>query len=296
MSSSRNYIVYTFPWNENNGGVIFMHHLVHELNRLGERAFLWKAKPVYKLSRRDRLRSWLKPETMITSPFLDTPVACHRDLTAETIVVYPEIVMGNPLGAQNVTRWLLYTPGGLHPYHFETDELFFRAGPMSDLPEVTGGAPDLYLWKMNPAYFNEERSDRKGICYMVRKGNSKPRIAATESKDAVQVDGMSHTQLNEIFNRYETFYSYDEATMYSQFAAVSGCTSIVVPGMFNSREEWVAQHPNGKFGIAYGDSKVEIEHARSTQHLLLEDMQKKEDESLKTVLNFVNLTRKRFWL
>ena len=42
-----NYIVYTFPWDENNGGVIFMHNLVHELNQLGQNALLWKAEPIY---------------------------------------------------------------------------------------------------------------------------------------------------------------------------------------------------------------------------------------------------------
>ena len=295
MSSKRNYIIYTFPWNENNGGVIFMHHLVHELNRLGERAFIWKAKPFYKQSFRNRLRGWLKPEPMVTNPVLDTPVASKRNLTIDSIVVYPELVYGNPLNAQHVTRWLLYKPGLLNPYKFGPQEMFFRVGAISDIEEITGGAPDLLMWKINPAYRNEERSDRKGVCYMVRKEKDKRRIPATEDEGAVQIDGLSHPQLNEIFNRCETFYSYDEATMYSQFAALCGCTSVVVPGMFNSREEWVTHHPNGKFGIAYGDSAAEIEHARSTQHMLLEDLQKKEDESLKTVLNFVDLTHKRFW-
>lgn len=166
---------------------------------------------------------------------------------------------------------------------------------MSDLPEVTAGAPDLYLWKINPAYRNENRPDRKGVCFLVRKGEKKSRIPETETAEAIQVDGMSHEKMNEVFNRCDIFYSYDEATMYSQFAAICGCTSVVVPGMFSSREEWAASHPNGKYGIAYGNSPAELDHARKTQPLLLEDMRKKEEESLETVKNFIRLTKQRFW-
>lgn len=272
-----------------------MHNLVHELNCLGEKAFLWKAQPIYKQGRRQRLRSWLSPEPMTTNPVLDTPVARQKDLTENSIVVYPELVQGNPLRAQHVVRWLLYKPGLLHPYSFGSDELFFRAGAVSDLPELTGGAPDLYLWKINPAYRDENRPNRKGTAYMVRKGKEKPRIPETESENAIQVDGMSHKQLNEVFNDCDTFYSYDEATMYSQFAAICGCTSVVVPGMFGSREEWVAKHPKGKYGIAYGNTPAELEHARTTRHLLLEDLRKKEEAGLATVSDFVKLTREQFW-
>jgi len=295
LSDKRNYIVYTFPWNENNGGVIFMHNLVHELNRMGERAFLWKAAPIYEPGLRQRLRSWLRPDPMVTNPLLNTPVARRRDLSADSIVVYPELVRGNPLKARYVVRWLLYKPGALHPFDFGKDEMFFRVGAMSDLPEITGGAPDLLMWKINPVYRNENRPDRQGVCYIVRKGKAKPRIPETENPDAIRIDGLSHAEANEIFNRCETFYSYDEATMYSQFAAICGCTSVVVPGMYGSREEWAAQHPNGRFGIAYGTHPTELEHARATRHLLVEDMRRKEEESFETVGTFVRLTRQRFW-
>lgn len=295
MANKRNFIVYTFPWDENNGGVIFMHNLVHELNRMGERAFLWKAAPFFKDGVRQRIRNWLRPEAMLTNPLLNTPVAQHENLAADSIVVYPELVRGNPLKAQHVVRWLLYKPGLLHPFDFGPDEMFFRVGQITDMPEITGGAPDLLMWKINPVYRNEGRPDRRGVCFMVRKGKDKPRIPETQAPDAIPMDGLSHAEMNEIFNRCETFYSYDEATMYSQYAAICGCTSVVVPGMFTSREAWVSHHAQGKFGIAYGTHPVEFDHARATRHLLLEDLRRKEEESLETIRNFVGLTRQRFW-
>lgn len=295
MASKRNYIIYTWPWSETNGGVMFMHHLAHELNQMGEQALLWRIGPIIPLGPRGWLRWRLGRGPMLTNPHLDTPIARRRDLTAESIVIYPELAPGNPLKAANVVRWLLYKPGLRHPYEFGPDEMFFRAGAMSDLPEITGGAPDLYLWKINPVYRNENRLDRKGVCYLVRKGDVKPRIPETETAEAIQVDGMSHEEMNEVFNRCDTFYSYDEATMYSQFAAIAGCTSIVVPGLFKSREEWAAQHAKARYGVAYGNSPSELEHARSTRDQMIKDMRDREAQSVDTVHNFVDLTKRRFW-
>lgn len=296
-NTERNYLIVTWPWSETNGGVMFLHQLAHTLNQMGERALLWRIGPIKKrMSPREWLHYFRHYEwRMKTNPDLDTPIARRRDLTRNSVVVYPELLPGNPLGAKNVVRWLLYRPGLAHPYEFGKDEMFFRVDKIMDLPELTGGAPDLYLWKINPAYRNENRPDRKGACYLLRKGFQKPRIPETEAADAICVDGMSHEQMNDVFNRCEVFYSYDEATMYSQFAAISGCTSVVVPGLFPSREAWVAEHPNGRYGIAYGSDPSEMEHARATRHLLIENMRKREAEGVETVRRFIDLTHRRFW-
>lgn len=293
--TGRNYIIVTWPWSETKGGVIFLHQLAHTLNELGEKALLWHIGPIVPLGLRGKLRYWRERGPMTTHPDLNTPVATRRDLTKDSIVVYPELLPGNPLKAKNVVRWLLYKPGLRHPYEFGPDEMFFRVDEIMDLPEVTGGAPDLNLWKINPVYRNENRPDRKGVCYLVRKGDQKPRIPETEFADAIQVDGMSHEKMNEVFNRCDTFYSYDEASMYSQFAGIAGCTSIVVPGLFGSREEWAAQHPNGLYGIAYGNSPSELEHARATRDLMIKNMRNREAEGVDTVRRFVELTKQRFW-
>jgi hypothetical protein len=172
--------------------------------------------------------------------------------------------------------------------------MFVRAAPLFDIPEITGGASDLVAWRFNRAYRNENRTDRQGVCYMLRKGRTKPRIPATEVASAIQVDGLSHTELNDVFNRCETFYSYDEATMYSQYAAVCGCTSIVVPGMFRDREEWVKSHKFGRFGIAYGASDEELQHARATRETVAQVLQDQENESIESVKAFVSRVNERF--
>lgn len=294
-SPDRNYIIVTWPWSETKGGVIFLHQLAHTLNELGERALLWRVGPIIPLGPKGWLRYWLSRGPMLTNPALNTPIARRSDLTKDSIVIYPELVPGNPLKAKNVVRWLLYKPGLLQPYEFGPDEMFFRVDEIMDMPELTGGAPDLHLWKINPIYRNEGRLDRSNVCYTLRKGAQKSRIPETEVDGAICIDHLKHAQINDIFNRCHTFYSYDEATMYSQFAVIAGCTSVVVPGLFASRQEWAAQHPNGRYGIAYGTDPAELDHARATAPQLITNMQAREAEGVDTVRRFVDLTRQRFW-
>ena len=291
---AKNYIVVAPAFNENNGGAIFLHNLVHELNGRGERALLWPMGPRRKLNRYRSFFHWfLKRRQMKTNPDLDTPLARWSDLTPDSIVIYAEIIMGNPLGARNVVRWLLYRPGLRQPYDFGPDEMFFSAGPMSDIQLITGGAPELFLWGVNHTYRNENRPDRNGVCYIVRKGNLKPRIPETEAPDAIDIYGMTHAEINDVFNRCHTFYSYDEATMYSQYAAVAGCTSVVIPGLYESRDEWAQNHKLGRYGVAYGLD--DVAHAEATRHKVLDLLLAHEAEGKATVENFVTLTKERFW-
>ena len=292
MSTPRlTYVVYAPSFSENNGGAIFMHELVRTLTELGERAVLWPMGPVYDLGVRGRMKRFFHPKPYVTAPGLEDQVARESDLDGGSVVVYPELVRGNPLKARNVVRWLLYKPGVLHPFEFGADELFFRVGEFCDVPEITGGAPDLLLWKINSVYRNENRSFRKGACFIVRKGREKPRIAETEA-GAICIDGMSHKEINEVFNSCDTFYSYDEATMYSQYAAICGCVSVIIPGMYPSRAAWVESHELGRYGVAYGLN--DIEHALMTRHLVHDLLRGEEEKGRETVRGFIALTRERF--
>ena len=291
------YLVVAPPYSPDQGGAIFLHQLVHALNQLGAPAALWPIRQLARHQLLDRARDLLRrpsrlwrPPAFATSPALDTPVATPAQLTRDSIVVYPEIVLGNPLKARHVVRWLLYRPGLRDPYQFGPDEMFFRAGEMSDLPDLTGGAPDLFLWALNPAYRDEGRTDRKGACFLVRKGDQKPRIPQTEG--AIQIDGLPHEEIAAIFNRCEVFYSYDEASFYSQYAAICGCRSVVVPGLYPSRQDWVREHPVAEFGVAYGLD--DLAHADATRHRVIDLLRAKEAAGLETVRTFITLTAARF--
>ena len=285
------YRVVAPSYHENSGGTIFLHELVHALRSKGEDAAVVPMEPVYRRRLIKRLFTPEKPTPYLTDPKLDTPVDHTPEMTPTTVAMYPEMVRGNPLGAPHVARWLLYTPGKRHPFEFTENEMFFRVDEFADLPDLTGGAPDLFMWKVNRTYHNENRPDRKGACFIVRKWRDGPRHPVTEN--AIQLDGMSHAEINEIFNRCDTFYSYDDATMYSQYAAIAGCLSVVIPSGEGSRDEMLANHMLGRYGIAYGFEDEKIAHARATAHLVQGLLEEREAAGLATVDRFIEITKAR---
>lgn len=291
QSAPVKYLVMSPEYNESSGGCIFLHELVHTLRSKGEDAALVPMGFVYPRRLIKRVGDLVKPPGYATNPALDTPVEHKPRMTPQTVAMYPEMVRGNPLGAAHVARWLLYTPGVRHPYEFTENEMYFRVDEFADLPDLTGGAPDLFMWKVNRTYRNENRPDRKGACFIVRKWKDGPRHPVTDS--AIQLDGKSHEEINEIFNRCDTFYSYDDATMYSQYAAISGCLSVVIPSGDGSRDEMLANHMLGRYGIAYGFEDEKIAHARATAHLVQGLLEEREKAGLATVDRFIEITKAR---
>lgn len=291
MTSCPTYIVYAPPYDANNGGAIFLHRLVDVLRRSGERAFLWPMAPLQRQGIRNRLRKLVRSDDFTVASEMNTPVATRGDLGQDSIVVYPEIVSGNPLRAKNVVRWLLYKPGALQgPIKYGADEMFFTASPFADDIGLTGGAQSLFLWSINSSYCDLGKHNRSGSCYMMRKGHERPIVHDLEASR--RVDGLSHGELALIFNECETFYCYDDATMYSHYAAICGCLSIVIPWRYDSRKDWVRDRPIARYGIAYGFD--DIEHARATRHLVYDYLKEKEQEGLETAASFIVTTKKRF--
>jgi len=265
MESLR-YVVVSPSYSETNGGAIVLHKLCHLLNELGEDAVV---RPMLRHSKgglRNRIGKGLKSERFATDPTLRTPVIRDNSARPDDIVVYPEIVPGNPLKAHHVVRWLLNKPG----FRGRTivpgpNDLFFTFDDFCDHPALTGGSPPiLFLFSVNPEYRLINTEPRSGSCYMMRKGKGRPLVH--NDTESICVDGLSHREMAEVFNRVERFYCYDEVTMYSQYAAVCGCISIVIPERFSRREEWATAHPLARYGVAYGLD--DIDHAVATRHLV----------------------------
>lgn len=112
MSSPPQFVIVAPRYLTNSYGVQVMHRLCHTLNELGLSAvmmFNWKDES-------GRIQVGFQgPEW--THPQLKTPVLapCDRRFFDNVIVVYPESIGGNPLGAPKVIRYFLnkecYFPG-----------------------------------------------------------------------------------------------------------------------------------------------------------------------------------------
>ncbi|MCP5162586.1 MAG: hypothetical protein H6999_02640 [Hahellaceae bacterium] len=287
------FIIYAPPYNEDSGGSIVLHKLCHVLNDIGYPAYLYPNQHGTKSTRLKQFRSLFRKKPYTTFPAYNTPVATRSMLNKDAIVIYPETDYGNPLGAHNVVRWLLHKPG------FHTGEVKFGENELiyvfDDYCVEPGYNIDpnnkLFVLSVNPAYHQEGVSTtREGSCYMLRKAKGTPLVH--DQTHSIPVDGLSHAETAEIFRKTKYFYCYDEFTLYSQFAALCGCISVVIPKAFPTRDAWVEKHPISRFGIAYGTD--DIAHAVATQDKVAEYFNNLETESRETVLRFAQNSRSHF--
>ncbi len=299
---TRKFIVYAPSYDEKSGGAIALHKLCHVLNQIGEQAFLYPLIPSFELnfSNIEEVGLFIRnmydianPATYRINPELPSPViAAHPRFKAgdDFVVVYPEIVFGNPLGARNVVRWFLHNPG----FHsgkvfYGPGELYFRFGSyFGDFkyPGSTTAAPFLRithtpfeLYHLRP---EDDRKPRSGVAYCLRKGRHRP--IAPELREAILIDDKTHAEVAQIFKSAKTFVSYDTHTLYSRLAAIAGCDSIVVPLEGVGKDEWLPD-PADRFGIAYGFD--DLDYARRTRGQLVEAMRADETRTLDAARDFV---------
>ncbi len=114
---SRSYIIWTPPLS-GSAGVRGLYRLAESLSQRGYKVWLW---------------SW-GDKRQPDFEYLDELSAVNQ---AEDVVVYPEIVSGNPLRVRHVARWVLFFPGRLggekvyHPSEkiFTWCELYYPGAP-----------------------------------------------------------------------------------------------------------------------------------------------------------------------
>lgn len=284
------FIIYTPFYDPDSGGVIVLHKLAQLLKQIGMDVYLWHEANPYSISSlkqlERKLRYWRRRFTqphLFTSPY-SLPLARKEDVQ-DAIVLYPEVVAGNPLKAKRVVRWLLYKAGehtGVIDY--SPDDLFFYYLKEYDYPKLNR-FPDNQLFVaeyFSDIYRQTNFGPRHGSCFMVRKG--KNRVHDRHPSDAIQVDGLSHKEIAECFNRCEYFFSYDLYTMYSTYASICGCKSVVIPIEGISMEKWHVA-PEGRFGVAYGID--DVPRAEATRENMLKQMRLLENNNVVSVKFFI---------
>lgn len=287
------FIIVTPGYDDNSGGIVVLHQLCDRLNNLGYDASLWPFyKPVFDSHHPFQgiyrflkyFRKTLKYGYKKNSK-LDTPTATYSDIR-DAIIVYPEVVVGNPLGAPRVVRWLLHKPGFNNggKIEFGSNDLFFYYDKTFDDSRFNSQPENLLhiISQRSDSYTITNHGEREGSCYLLRKGYKRPLLHDTAN--TVLVDGMSHEETATVFNQMKFCISYDPYTMYSVYAAMCGCIPIIVPEEGIAKEEWQSTEEN-RYGMAYGFD--DIEYAVQTRSLLLKRLEKQERESNHSVEQFV---------
>ena len=263
-----NFIVWCpMAYTENSGGILALHRLAHNLAVCGEKSFI-----TTKNKRADYLGNQITEEEAVAMQ--------------DKIVIYPEVLYGNPYKSDKVVRWLLNTRGVI-PFKVGDGEdgendLVYKwssAYKADDESKVVGylTAIDNHL----DIFYNQHK-ERKGDCYIVRKGKN----THVHSGDAINIeDYQNNKYLSDVFNRCERFICYDNACYLVVLAALCGCLPIVIPNGKFTKQEWYNSLPSYKYGIAYGFD--EIQHAIDTKYMVRENLIYIEQESLTQTREFI---------
>jgi len=292
------YVIFACGFDENKGGTIALHRLCDLINSLGGEAYLWPCtKPL--LERHRPIRSLLRlikyylfhgTKKYRTNEHFDTPIADKSKLQ-HAIVVYPEVIRGNPLNADKVVRWFMHKPGFLRSgvTYGQNDLYFYFNDSFNDRRLNLHPGHKLHVtYVMDHIYRQFNFGERSGTCYMLRKG--KDRRIVHDLEDSVLVDGLSHEEMAKVFNSVKTYISYDTYTYYSVYAAMCGCLSIVVPEEGVSKKDWFGS--DGPYGVAYGFD--DVDWAVQTQHLALKQQKETERKANAQVADFLRTCEAHF--
>lgn len=269
MKMKPKFVVWSPGWDPGSGGCVALHKLVNDLNTLGHEAYIL---------------------TDSTNPAYNTPTGHHIDLSRnDVIVVYPEIIVGNPCNAKNVVRWVLNTVGkiggdckswGKYDMVYRYCQAFTCDPNFSIIGDLTTIDMQVDFWTKSMGLTKDRDT------YIIRKGHQK--IHDKHPRGSYNIDNFGNNDnLRQWLASSRVFISYDAATYISVQAAMAGALSIVVPDDEKvSAEEWRKKFPQFAYGIAYGFDEKEIGFALETRQKLIEHTRQMEVDSVKTVSKF----------
>jgi hypothetical protein len=269
------------------------------LNNLGYDSYLYPYFETYEVNKKNILQVTLAYIKLIIKSLFKTYKTNNsfnskiytnniKSITSYDIVVYPEIVFGNPLNAKNVIRWLLHQPGFHNgKIYYGKGELYFKFNSAIDDFYYSGSKTSKKFLKIihyPTEYYNTKEcmNKREGNAHCLRKGKHKK--IQHDLENSILIDGKSHKEVSKIFKSINTFISYDTYTAYSIFASLCGCNSVIIPDDGVTKEEW---YPNetDRYGLAYGFK--EIKNAKLTVHLVKEHIEQEEKNSIDNVKKFI---------
>jgi hypothetical protein len=196
--------------------------------------------------------------------------------TGDVVVIYPESVFGNPLGARRVIRWLLNTPGLICDTHID----FQSESVYSYMPSFGKNYPPLRI-SVRPQLPKVCSKKTIGVAFLVKKA-LKYRYELPQIDDSwVCIDHLTFDQQLTILSRSTYFISFDPHTMLSIFATMLGCRSLVPQVAGKAQADL---YPEAKIPFVYGDFHgANFGVLRELAEVFMEDLRKT------TMTDFQNL-------
>jgi glycosyltransferase involved in cell wall biosynthesis len=242
------YYIWAPDYTEISSGIRALHILCHALNVKGCEAYITSSIV------NDKLRTPILTESIKLR---------HRETGKEPIVVYPEIVSGNPLNARKVVRYVLYKPGvygGDTQYNPNEFILEFRS---DFLPEGLLAEAKLYLPASDIGTYNMDgvdESKRSGSCCYLGRYTGDTSAAPVDAVEISYRNPRTEKELAALYKQSEFLYTFVD-TAATLEARLCGCTVVYLPN--EQLTEWPSVDEIGRAGCAWGDSPEEIGKAKA---------------------------------
>jgi len=217
----------------------------------------------------------------------------------DIVVIYTESIIKNPLRAIKIVRWILYFVNKelINKWEKEGNLIFFYWDNFCD---KNSNKHFLNIMDIGINKFKNYGFKRQGYCFRVGKGKDYhddltyhhiSNMQSTLTKFKIEKehkklnDHLTRSQMNEIFNHYKLFISYDCESAISVIASLCGCISVIVPKNGLKKENIL---PCFKYGVAYGIE--DIQFAISTRHYITNYYESLYAWGEKTIHDFIKMT------
>ncbi|WP_046158381.1 hypothetical protein [Chromobacterium vaccinii] len=233
----RPYYICAPGYTRTSNGVRAMHLLCHYLNKLGEEAYVFS------------------PETnpKLRTPYL-TPdiVERHKTTKLSPIVVYPEVVHGNPLNASAVVRYILNHPGLLGgPKDYpSSDMLVFWHQDYVDFAKYSDPSY-VFIPSIDTGIFNNDDNHHDADRHLTLVYPGRYKHAEREFpelfKDSTVITydwPQSHEELAALLRQGKVVYTFANSAIISE-ALLCGCPVVI-------KETVYSKKPEERAGVALG--------------------------------------------
>jgi hypothetical protein len=264
----RRFVIAAPDYTDIHGGVVAMHRLCDRLNRIGYEAFIEPLGDATGITR----NGWL------------TPLWWRQNFEG-TVMVYPEIVTGNPLGAQWVVRWLLNRPAWFTGSEMDEDgdDLIVAFSP-----QIAPEKPVLNVPLFDPTVFFPKDVEGQGGLLWIGKGVVPPDFDRSDLTLITNDWPTSRQAMADLLRNAEVLYSCDWLTTIIGESLMCG-TRVVLVGNQTWRREDIAMWP----GMTWEDQEPPSD-ARAEVSRFVDDYRRSVGWSDQIVEDFVRTVNEHF--
>ena len=247
------YYVAAPSWTHKSSGVRVLHLLVHALNESGQKAYLIPF---------DNGNFCRNPH--LNTPLLDSNYEqFYNYLEIEPIIIYPEIVRGNPYNGKKVVRYLLAEPPEDSKKRFLPSDRIYNY--RSDM-----GSPFLCIPTFDSSVFyppfavvpsgdgvTARLHQRSGTCFYSCKYEALGNKLLPVTENSIRLEG-SPNRIADILRNSEKMYVYEHSEI-SVLARMCGCPveEIVTPYWKGTDDDW--HFAKGDIGTWIWDLDIQLQ-------------------------------------